>query len=161
VTVGFPQFSPRAPSRRGTGRIEYADERIWTTHFKLGPGVQDMTDQQILDRWKDCVLAQEEVAAEYEHIAVEIPPGKPQVEYFEKGYEWTPRGDVLRCLIDDGGPGGEPVIHIDDHELSWEEFGRLLTTHAGWGMRIVFVPADELHETPQIEVHEPEEKRSR
>lgn len=56
---------------------------------------------------------------------------------------------------------GEPVIHIDDHELSWREFGRLLTTHAGWGMRIVFVPDDEVHETPQIEVREPEEKRSR
>ena len=47
-------------------------------------------------------------------------------------------------------------LHIDDHELSWGEFGRLLTTHAGWGMRIVFVPDDELHLTPRIGVREPE-----
>jgi hypothetical protein len=138
--------------------IEYADERFWTTHLKLGPAVQHMTDQEILDRWNECVLAREQVAAEYEHIAVEIPPGKPQIEWFEKGCQWTPRGDVLRCVIDDGGPDGDPVIHIDDHELSWEEFGRLLTTHAGWGMRIVFVPDDELHETPRVEVREPEER---
>lgn len=138
--------------------IEHADERFRTTHLKLGPAVQHMTDQENLHRWNECVLAREQVAAEYEHVAVEIPPGKPQIEYFEKGYQWTPRGDVLRCVIEDGGPDGAPVIHIDDHELSWEEFGRLLTTHAGWGMRIVFVPDDELYVKPRIEVREPEER---
>jgi hypothetical protein len=138
--------------------IEYADERVGTTHFGLGPAVQQMTDQEILDRWNECLLAQERLAAQYEHVAVEIPPGKPQIEYFERGYQWVPRGHVLRCVVDDGGPEGEPVIHIDDHELSWEEFGRLLVTHAGWGMRIVFVPDDELHEAPRVEVREPDEK---
>lgn len=137
--------------------IEYTDERIWTTHLKLGPEVQSMTDQQILDRWNDLVRAQEEAREEYVHVAVEIPPGKPQIEYFDMGYQWTPRGDVLRCVIDDGGPGGEPTIHIDERELSWEEFGRLLTTWAGWGVRIVCVPDDELHLVPRIEVREPEE----
>jgi hypothetical protein len=138
--------------------IEYADESVWTTHFKLGPEVQDLTDQEILERWNECVLAREQAAAEYEHVAVEIPPGKPQIEYFEGGYQWTPRGDVLRCVIHDGGADGEPVICIDDHELSWKEFGRLLTAYAGWGMRIVFVPDDELHVTPRIEVREPKER---
>jgi len=66
-----------------------------------------------------------------QHIAVEVSLGKPQIEYFEKGCQWTPRGDLLRCVIDDGGPYGELVIHIDDRELSWHEFGRLLTTYAG------------------------------
>src|SRR4029453_17160245 len=82
----------------------------------------------------------------------------PQIRYFERGDQSTPRGDVLRCEIDDGGPGGEPIIHIDDRELSWREFGRLLTTHAGWGMRIVFVPDDELDEEPRIEIREAEEE---
>jgi hypothetical protein len=64
-------------------------------------------------------------------------------------------------VIDAGGPDGEPVIQVDDHDLTWKEFGRRLTTHAGWGMRIVFVPDDEIHEEPQIEVREPERKRAR
>jgi hypothetical protein len=138
--------------------IQFADSRISTTNLKLGRNVQRMTDQQILDCFNDCIRAQEQAAAEYEHVAVEIPPGKPQIEYFEKGYQWTPRGDVLRCVISDGGPNNEPIIYIDDRELSWHEFGRLMTTYAGWGMRIVVVPDDELHEEPQIEVREPEKK---
>ena len=64
---------------------------------------------------------------------------------------------MLRCVISDGGPGNEPIIYIDDHALSWQEFGRLLTTYAGWGMRVIFVPEDETHVTPPIEVREPRE----
>ena len=44
-------------------------------------------------------------------------------------------------------------------EFPLREFGRLLTTHAGWGMRIVFVPDDELEQLPSIEVREPAEDR--
>ena len=36
------------------------------------------------------------------------------------------------------------VIHVDDQEFSWEDFGRMLCTYAGWGVRLVFVPDDEL-----------------
>ena len=43
-----------------------------------------------------------------------------------------PRGDVLRCIIDDAGPDGEVTIQIEDKELSLAEFGRLLRVHAGW-----------------------------
>lgn len=39
--------------------------------------------------------------------------------------------------VDDGGPEGEAVIHIDDYELSMHELGKVLTSFAGWGMRIV------------------------
>lgn len=46
---------------------------------------------------------------------------------------------------------------VEARELSWAEFGRLLTTYAGWGMRIVFVPDDDLHEIPRIEIREPDE----
>lgn len=59
--------------------------------------------------------------------------------------------------IIDGGPNTKPVIHIDDQELSWQEFGRLLTTYAGWGMRVIFVPDDETHIQPPIEFREPKE----
>jgi hypothetical protein len=43
-------------------------------------------------------------------------------------------------------------VYVDDQELSLAEFGRLLTTYAGWGMRIVFVPDDRLDEEPDIVV---------
>ena len=48
------------------------------------------------------------------------------------------------------------LIHVDDHELSWAQFGTLLLTHGGWGMRMVFVPDDRLDEEPAIEVREPD-----
>ena len=95
--------------------------------------------------------------AEYQHIPVEIPIGRPQLKYFALGGHWTPRGDVLRCVISDGGPDNGPIVYIDDKELSWDEFGRVLTTCAGWGMRIIFVPDDRLDEEPEIEVHDPED----
>ena len=36
-----------------------------------------------------------------------------------------------------------------------EEFGRMLTTYAGWGMRIEFVSDDQLHSRSALEVREP------
>jgi hypothetical protein len=137
--------------------IEYVEPDISTTRFTVGPEIQQMSDQEILDLFNESLRAQEELAAAYEHVAVEIPPGRPQIRYFPASDQWTPRGGVLRCAIDDGGPDGEPVIAIDDQELSWREFGRLLVTHAGWGMRIVFVPDDRLDEPPEIQIREPEE----
>jgi hypothetical protein len=64
----------------------------------------------------------------------------------------VPRGAVLRCLIDEG-PKDEPVIHIDDHALSLQEFGGFLRTYAGWGMRIVFVEDDDA-DPPFVEVRD-------
>jgi hypothetical protein len=34
------------------------------------------------------------------------------------------------------------VVEIDDREFTLEEFGKMLVTYAGWGMRIEFVPDD-------------------
>ena len=62
---------------------------------------------------------------------------------------------MLRCIIDDGGPEGEVTIHIDDQELSLREFGRLLRVHAGWGMRIAFVPEEFVTENPTVKVRKP------
>ena len=139
--------------------IEYADPTVATTHFTLGTDVQVMTDQEILDRFNEYIQVRDQAMAEYEHVPVEIPPGHPQIEYFARSNQWTPRGDVLRCVISDGGPDNEPIIYKDDQELSWDEFGRLLTTHAGWGMRVTFVPDDRVHENTEIEVREPKERK--
>lgn len=148
-------------SRQGEyGIIEYIEPNVSTTHLKIGPEVQRMTDQQTLDHHNQVLRVQQQMMLEYKHIAVEIPQGRPQIKYFRLGNQWTPRGDVLRCIISDGGPGRRAVVYIDDHELSLEEFGRLLTTYAGWGMRIVFVPDDRTDEEPEIEIRDPDDEES-
>jgi hypothetical protein len=135
--------------------IEYVEPGFWTTHFRLGPTVHEMTDEEILDRFNEHLEAMKQLRLAYKHVAIGIPQGSPQIEYRDRSNQWTPRGGVLRCVVDDGGPNNQPIIHIDDGELSWIEFGRLLTTYAGWGMRIIFVPDDETHIVPRIEVREP------
>jgi hypothetical protein len=138
--------------------IEYKDPDIATTYFHVGPSLCGMTDQQILDEFNAVLQADEEASATYEHIALEIPDGQPQMRYFAPGDQWVPRGGVLRCVIDDGGPEGEAVIYVDDQPLSLAAFGRMLCTYAGWGMRIVFVPDEQLAAAPTIELREPEDE---
>ena len=137
--------------------IEYLEPGVGSVSLKIGPALEDMTAQEILDLHNRILETQAEMVAQYEHIAVEIPPGKPQLKWFKEGRYWTPRGDVLRCEVSDNEEG-EAVIYIDDEELSLEEFGKALTVFAGWGMRIVFVPDDELESEPRIEIREPEEE---
>lgn len=137
--------------------IEYKEPGVSATHLRLGTCVGKMTDQQILDSFNETIVARDLARAQYEHVAIEIPPGKPQIDYFDRGDQWTPRGDVLRCVISDDGLEKGPTIHIDEHELSWGEFGRLLKTCSGWGMRVTFVPDDELDHAPKIEVRDPTE----
>jgi len=137
--------------------IEYADSSIMTVHLKIGAEIGRMTDQEILDLHNDIIQTGEEIAAEYEHEAVEIPPGRPQIKYHPRADQWTPRGSVLRCVIGDGGLEEGPIFYIDDEELTLREFGRLLSTYAGWGMRIIFVPDDRLMEQPPIEIRDPDE----
>ena len=66
---------------------------------------------------------------------------------------------MLRCIIDDGGLDGEVVIHIDDQELSLREFGRLLRVHAGWGMRIAFVPEEFVTDNPTVKIRKPQKRK--
>jgi hypothetical protein len=42
---------------------------------------------------------------------------------------------------------------VDDKDLTWREFGRLICAYAGWGMRIEFVSEDRTHR--QLEVRQP------
>ena len=135
--------------------IEPKDPLFATVNFTIGPMIQHMSDEQILDLYNATIRAQQQHAAAHRHVAVEVPPGQSQIRYHKAADQWVPRGDVLRCLIDDGGPDGEATVTIDNRELSMAEFGRLLSTYAGWGMRIVFVPSEDTHKQPEITVREP------
>lgn len=139
-----------------TAIISYHDPDVATTHFKLGTKVDGMTDGQILDYFNKMIETRDMIAATYNHVAIEVPPGQPQIEYFAAGDQWTPRGDVLRCVVAGDGHDNEAFIYIDDKELTLREFGKLISTYSGWGMRIAFVPDDELEKEPMIEIREPE-----
>ena len=154
--VGIEQV--RITRQGDTAVIEYADPEIGNVHLKIGSEIAGMTDQDILDVMSADIEAREALAEGYEHVAVEVPLGSPQLRYFEEGDQWVPRGGVLRCAISDGGPDFETTVWIDDHELSLAEFGKMLLTYNGWGMRITFVPDDEIHEQPVVEVREPEDE---
>ena len=134
--------------------IVYVDSTFATTHLHIGPQVQQMADKEILDLHNDVIRAQQRLKDENLYTAIEIPVGHPQIKYFEQGDQLVPRGHVLRCIIDDGGPNSEITVWIDDRELSLEEFGRLLSTYAGWGMRITFVPDEDILEHPPIEIRD-------
>ncbi len=118
-------------------------------------GIAKMTDAEIVAMYNEILDSQWALLEAWDQTVVEEPPGEKQIDYHENSDQWVPRGDVLRCLIDDGGPNGEVVIHIDDQELSLTEFGRLLRVHAGWGMRIAFVPEEFVTENPKVEIRSP------
>ncbi len=136
--------------------IDYRDSKVGGVRLQIGPDIMRMSDEEILDRHNQVLLAREKTIADYVHEAVEIPLGRPQVEYSELCDQWVPRGDVLRCVIHDED-GRRAVIEIDDKEFTLEEFGTMLTTFSGWGMRIVFVPEDELAKQPDIVIRAPED----
>ncbi len=140
--------------------IDHANPEISGIRLTIGSQIKSMTDQDIVDVFNDVITVQQQLLAEWDKTVIEVPPGKRQVEYHKESDQWVPRGDVLRCFIDDGGPDGEVTIHIDNKELSLDEFGRLLRVHAGWGMRIAFVPEEFVTDNPKVEIREPK-KRNR
>lgn len=143
-------------TRQGdSATIEFKDPEIAATQLRIGRSVWHMTGEQILGLFNETLVAAAEAAGRQPYVAVEIPPGRSQIEYDEGSEQWVPRGGVLRCLLDDYG--GEVRVTIDDQELSQRDFGRMLTTYSGWGMRIVFVPEDEIEAAPTVEIRESEE----
>ena len=134
--------------------IEHADPNVSVSRVSIGPLLKTMSDAAVLDLFNRMIEAQEKIVAGYDRVAVEIPPGRPQIRFSESSGQWVPRGRILRCHIEDD-EGGETTVYIDDRKLDLGEFGRLLNFYAGWGMRIAFVPADEVTEQPEIEVRDP------
>jgi hypothetical protein len=141
--------------------IEYAEPTVAKTHLHVGAEkLAAMTDEELLQFWNDLVEAGEEHRRSLSFTATEIPVGKPQVQLFEPGNQWTPRGHVLRCQIlsDAAIPPAldEPFVSIDGRDFTLAEFMTMVGTFGGWAMRIEFVPDDELHRRPRLKVREPQ-----
>jgi len=136
--------------------IEYADPTISSVRLRVGSEIEKMTDAAILALLNLTVDARDEIAAQSENRVIEVPLGRPQIKYFEEGDQWVPRAQVLRCHLEDDEKG-KLVVYVDDEKLDLQQFGRMLTTYAGWGMRIYFVDDDAVAEEPTVEVKDPED----
>jgi len=145
----------RITSDGETATIDHADPDLSGAHLTLGPQIAMMTDADIVEMYNDILDSQWALLQAWDKTVVEEAPGEPQIDYHENSDQWAPRGDVVRCIIDDGGPDREVTIHIDDQELSLREFGRMLAVHAGWGMRIQFVTEEFVTENPKVKVRKP------
>ena len=142
-----------------TATIDHADPNLSGAHLTIGPHIAAMTDADIVAMYNDILDSQWALLQEWDKTVVEEPPGEPQIDYHENSDQWAPRGEVLRCIVHDGGPDGEVIIHIDDKELSLREFGRLLSVYAGWGMRIAFVPEEFVTENPKVKIRKPKGRK--
>src|ERR1700730_3866425 len=135
-------------------RIAYRERDIAETLLHIGPAISEMRDREIVEWHNECLRNEAKQIDEERRVAFEVPLGSAQIEYFARCDQWVPRSRVLRCLIQDV-EDGRLVVKIDEQELQLKQFGKLLATHEGWGMRIEFVPEDEVHRRPRLEVREP------
>jgi hypothetical protein len=135
-------------------RIEYKEKDIAAARLEVGPGIRGMSDSEIVEMHNESLRDKARQASECKQVAVEVPLGSAQIEYFARCDQWVPRGSVLRCLIRDD-PHGQLLIRVDERDLGLKQFGKLLTTYQGWGMRIEFVAQEEVHRRPVVEVREP------
>ena len=138
--------------RRGSGRLGNEDRE----EAKGVQRIRRLPDEEVLELFNDMLEAQAEIAAGVDPTLTEIPPGLPQIEYSERSNQWVPRGQVLRCHIEDDVEVGT-IIQIDDVELDLAAFGRMLQVFSGFGMRIAFVNEEDVTEEPEIVVREPDD----
>jgi hypothetical protein len=144
-----------AVTREGLGaRIDYKERDLPAIDLEFGPEIAGMSNEKILEAYNECLRRDAKLASERQHVAIEMPLGASQIEYFPQCGQWVPRGDVLRCVIEDDEHGRAIVVKIDELELRLKQFGKLLATYTGWGMRIEFMPEDEVHRRPVLKVRE-------
>ncbi|MBX9772655.1 MAG: hypothetical protein K2X29_14855 [Candidatus Obscuribacterales bacterium] len=112
---------------------------------------EKMTGSELLEKFNGHIDA---IVADIANARpVEIPEGQAQLKWNGECEFWQAAGDVLRCQIrwePSGDPCGQPVIRIDNKQLSGEEFLKLLAVYEGWGMRIEFMHPNRLTNPPEL-----------
>ena len=137
--------------------IEHADTAYGTTRLLLGPMLQNMSDAEVLEVFNEVIAAQDASVADPANRPVEIPRGRPQIEWLEDLQQWSARGHVLKCEVSDD-EDGNLVVHVDDKELDAEAFLQLIKPFAGWGMRITFMDESQIHEEPEVIIRDPDDE---
>jgi hypothetical protein len=107
--------------------IEYPGDPPVLVRIAVGLRARTLTDQEILDLHNQRLLAMTDAM-----IAA------PQVIWDERAGCWRPHGRVVACVVDAGAGLDEPLVAIDDVELSLGELGRLLAGH-GAAVRLLFI----------------------
>ena len=137
--------------------IEHADTAYGTTRLLLGPVLQNMSDAEILEAFNDVTAAQDASVADPANRPVEIPRGRPQIEWLEDFQQWSVRGQVLRCHVSDD-EHGNLVFYVDDKELNAEAFLSLIKPFAGWGMRLTFMDESQVYDEPSVILRDSDDK---
>ena len=137
--------------------IEHADTAYGTTRLLLGPVLQNMSDAEILEAFNDVTAAQDASVADPANRPVEIPRGRPQIEWLEDFQQWSVRGQVLRCHVSDD-EHGNLVVYVDDKELNAEAFLSLIKPFAGWGMRLTFMDESQVYDEPSVILRNSDDK---
>lgn len=144
-------------SRKGKSAIiEHADPAYGTVNLMIGPKITTMTDREILEMFNDVIAAQEASIADPANRPIEIPEGRPQIEWLEDFQQWSARGHVLKCEVADD-VDGNLVVYVDDKELDAEAFLQLIRPFAGWGMRITFMDESQIHDEPEVILRDPDD----
>ena len=89
----------------GDAIIDHADANVSGARVVIGPRIASMSDADIVDMYNDILDSQWGLLQQqWDKTVVVEPPGEKQIDFHEDSDQWVPRGDVLRCIIDDGGP---------------------------------------------------------
>jgi hypothetical protein len=65
-------------------RIEYKEEGIPVTHLEIGPEIAGMSNGEILEADNERLGNDGKPATERKHVALEVPLGAAQIEYFAR-----------------------------------------------------------------------------
>ena len=136
--------------------IAYQDPDVYVTRMKVGPAIDALTDQELLDMHNELLEAMQAGRQADPYVAVEVPPGQPQIEFDESMAHWDLRGRVLRAVVAVRDSG--LYLDVDGRLLGLEDLEKMLQTYEGWGLRIVVVPDDEIERDPTIVVKEPKRR---
>ena len=135
--------------------IEHADPVYGKVNLQLGPEINTLTDREIVDVFNDIIAAQQASIADPANRPIEIPKGRPQIEWLEDLQQWSTRGHVLKCEVSDD-EDGNLVVYVDENELDAQAFLQLIRPFAGWGMRITFMDESQIHDEPEVIVRDPD-----
>jgi len=128
--------------------IEHADTAYGITRLLLGPMLQNMSDAEVLEVFNDIIAAQDASVADPANRPVEIPRGRPQIEWLEDLQQWSVRGKCCAAIC----PMTKMATWSSMSTMkNWTpSFLSLIKPFAGWGMRLTFIDESQVYDEPSV-----------